>query len=118
VGVLFFLVVFHFISLLARVLVTFLMRRVSIFVVAVMAVARVSGKPLRGGRASIINDIVWLLGVSPGCVLKMARGCGFSGAQAWPFFFCFLPLIIGLAAVTKNSRGKGRPFVFCSCSHL
>jgi hypothetical protein len=37
---------------------------------------------------------------------------------ACPFFFFLQSLIIGLAATTKEGGGNGRPFVFCSCSHL
>jgi hypothetical protein len=77
----------------------------------------------RGGRCS--KDARQVLAMSLGSWACRLDACWEWSAAvdaparvACPFFSCPPSLIIGLAATTKESRGSGRPFVFCSCSRL
>jgi hypothetical protein len=88
---LFFLLRFLFRSLLNPIVTTLLVRCVSFLFTATGAVAHVSGRPLLERRAPSVSDVAGLMGMPPGCVLKMVRSCGCAGARGVPFFL--LPAI-------------------------
>jgi hypothetical protein len=86
VRALFFLLRFLFRSLLNPIVTTLLVRCVSFLFASTRAVAHVSGRLLLERRAPSVSDVAGLMGMPPGCVLKMVSSCGCAGARGVPFF--------------------------------